>query len=452
MMITNIIIINHHNHNHDHNQARTAAAAWSTTGSPPTTRSPSTPTSPRSTSTTSRTRTFRMPTPSPFRAMWVYPCHTTMNHEPMSCEKKTIFQNLFPFIPQSCQNVRDRIKCACFNWGHLLARMAHWPAQAWPNISACIPQLPSVGGRGPSSQRWPSRVSLFLEVAKRQRSAQVLCIRLHFQFLAPKLFFKQAHCVLKADDQHDPFQRRAATDTVGEPRLVLQLMHCCLLWSTAWNELNVRLIWQMNQSSLHPKVSASLTATTLPDSDLNRGWCRGNELRGGGKDKWIESRWCHFGRRWAMPQWAVQDWHHHPPIVSTHREATRNRNFENIDPWAFWLDWSFQTSFLLPSLKSCLYLVIATATTPPPKMPIRRMRPKFASQNFALEGRQCWPDIWEAGWAVFWIDRLAPSGTRPHHGHQLIIDSLLPHQLPLSKPDCMQVNMLQMCCLSLSKL
>ena len=28
-----------------------------------------------------------------------------MNHEPMSCEKKTIFQNLFPFIPQKskCQ-------------------------------------------------------------------------------------------------------------------------------------------------------------------------------------------------------------------------------------------------------------------------------------------------------------------------------------------------------------
>ena len=170
------------------NQARTAGPAWSTTGWRPTTRSRSTPTSPRSTSTTSRTRTFRMPTPSPFRAMWVYPCHTTMNHEPMSCEKKTIFQNLFPFIPQSCQNVRDRIKCACFNWGHLSARMAHWPAQAWPNISACIPQLPSVGGRGPSSQRWPSRVSLFLEVAKRQMSANVLCIRLHFRFLAPKLF------------------------------------------------------------------------------------------------------------------------------------------------------------------------------------------------------------------------------------------------------------------------
>ena len=35
----------------------------------------------------------------------------------MSCEKKTIFQNLFPVIPQSCQNVRDRIKCACFNIG-----------------------------------------------------------------------------------------------------------------------------------------------------------------------------------------------------------------------------------------------------------------------------------------------------------------------------------------------
>ena len=219
MMITIIIIINHHNHNHDHNQARTAAAAWSTTGSPPTTRSPSTPTSPRSTSTTSRTRTFRMPTPSPFRAMWVYPCHTTMNHEPMSCEKKTIFQNLFPFIPQSCQNVRDRIKCACFNWGHLSARMAHWPAQAWPNISACIPQLPSVGGGGPSSQRWPSRVSLFLEVAKRQRSANVLCIRLHFQFLTPKFFFKQAHCVLKADDQHDLLKEEQQQTQLVDPGL-----------------------------------------------------------------------------------------------------------------------------------------------------------------------------------------------------------------------------------------
>ena len=28
--------------------------------------------------------------------------------------KKSIFQNLFPFIPQSYQNVRDRIKCAFF--------------------------------------------------------------------------------------------------------------------------------------------------------------------------------------------------------------------------------------------------------------------------------------------------------------------------------------------------